>query len=767
MKKYLLISTLFMATFGFSQVTVDGICYLEGEADHSGTAVTFDAISGSAVTQTVYTEVSGAFTAGLTEGIYIVTYSKDGFVPVTLPGELEFFSDTELETLTLLYGEVLEISGTLGHLTTWTPNYQYRVIGDLTLESGDSLIIDPGVDILFMGEYEFFIYGTLLAMGEEENKITFTSGQPSKAPGDWKWLYFQYESSSNYVMSHCIVEYGGGGNSNANIKLSHSELLLQDCEIRYSLGSGIYLTSNSSLTVSNSSIHDNGANGISIVSGSTGKITGNDIYGNNRGISIVSGSTGEITGNDIHDNDNIGIYINDSSTGVITENDIHDNDSHGIFIYNDCTAEITGNDIHDNNDEGIYFYSNSNPTIINNIIWGNSGAINAGSTAEYIGYNCIWGDFAEGDGLPTAFGEIITVNANGDSSDTWLNIFMDPLFVDTGSGDYHLTENSPAIDAGHPDYTDPDGTISDIGLYYYNQAPVIEDIANITINEDSTSSIVLSAVSPQGSILIFSAYSDTADVFTSVIEDTLTLSATENWNGFSQVTLIVTDEVGLSDTTSFELIVNPVNDSPDNFLLLSPTNNTEIIITAENLDEIVEFSWEESFDVDGDELTYSFDGIEFFTFESVQDNQLSMTYAEMVELMNEQELDYISGEWTVAAEDEEYSVPASNGYFTLTIDATALSIDALNIPEEFALHNNYPNPFNPITTIRYDLPQESDVTLTIYDITGRMVKTLVNNPQQAGMKNVVWNATDVTSGIYIYRIQAGDFTQTRKMILLK
>ena len=354
MKKYLLISTLFMATFGFSQVTVDGICYLEGEADHSGTAVTFDAISGSAVTQTVYTEVSGAFTAGLTEGIYIVTYSKDGFVPVTLPGELEFFSDTELETLTLLYGEVLEISGTLGHLTTWTPNYQYRVIGDLTLESGDSLIIDPGVDILFMGEYEFFIYGTLLAMGEEENKITFTSGQPSKAPGDWKWLYFQYESSSNYVMSHCIVEYGGGGNSNANIKLSHSELLLQDCEIRYSLGSGIYLTSNSSLTVSNSSIHDNGANGISIVSGSTGKITGNDIYGNNRGISIVSGSTGEITGNDIHDNDNIGIYINDSSTGVITENDIHDNDSHGIFIYNDCTAEITGNDIHDNNDEGIH-----------------------------------------------------------------------------------------------------------------------------------------------------------------------------------------------------------------------------------------------------------------------------------------------------------------------------------------------------------------------------------------------------------------------------
>ena len=94
-------------------------------------------------------------------------------------------------------------------------------------------------------------------------------------------------------------------------------------------------------------------------------------------------------------------------------------------------------------------------------------------------------------------------------------------------------------------------------------------------------------------------------------------------------------------------------------------------------------------------------------------------------------------------------------------------IDHEVIPKSFTLHQNYPNPFNPITTLRYDLPQESDVTLTIYDITGRMVQTLVNELQQAGMKKVIWNASDVSSGVYIYRIQAGNFTQTRKMILLK
>ena len=96
-----------------------------------------------------------------------------------------------------------------------------------------------------------------------------------------------------------------------------------------------------------------------------------------------------------------------------------------------------------------------------------------------------------------------------------------------------------------------------------------------------------------------------------------------------------------------------------------------------------------------------------------------------------------------------------------------VSIIAETLPITYNLFNAYPNPFNPVTTISYALSIDVMVNITIYDITGRMVKTLINESQQAGIKNVVWNATDVSSGIYIYRIQAGDFTQTRKMILLK
>ena len=93
-------------------------------------------------------------------------------------------------------------------------------------------------------------------------------------------------------------------------------------------------------------------------------------------------------------------------------------------------------------------------------------------------------------------------------------------------------------------------------------------------------------------------------------------------------------------------------------------------------------------------------------------------------------------------------------------------------PSTFALEQNYPNPFNPSTTISYDLPQQAQVTLDIFDIMGKQKKTLVNQPQDAGNKSAVWNGTDefgrpVSAGVYLYRIQAGEFTHTRKMLLLK
>ncbi len=89
------------------------------------------------------------------------------------------------------------------------------------------------------------------------------------------------------------------------------------------------------------------------------------------------------------------------------------------------------------------------------------------------------------------------------------------------------------------------------------------------------------------------------------------------------------------------------------------------------------------------------------------------------------------------------------------------------LPTEYSLYYNYPNPFNPSTTIKYDLPRQSNVTLKIYDILGEEVATLVNTEQMAGRYKIQWNADRFASGIYIYRIQASDFVAVKKMILVK
>jgi hypothetical protein len=89
------------------------------------------------------------------------------------------------------------------------------------------------------------------------------------------------------------------------------------------------------------------------------------------------------------------------------------------------------------------------------------------------------------------------------------------------------------------------------------------------------------------------------------------------------------------------------------------------------------------------------------------------------------------------------------------------------LPQNLSLSQNHPNPFNPNTTISYNLPKTSHVSLEIYDILGRKVTTLINEEQSAGPHQAVWNANDVASGLYFYRLQAGEHSETRKMLLLR
>ena len=90
-----------------------------------------------------------------------------------------------------------------------------------------------------------------------------------------------------------------------------------------------------------------------------------------------------------------------------------------------------------------------------------------------------------------------------------------------------------------------------------------------------------------------------------------------------------------------------------------------------------------------------------------------------------------------------------------------------NLPGRYSISQNYPNPFNASTVIRYNLPERSHVTIEIYDLLGRKVETLVQEERSAGYHQVVWDAEDVPSGVYFYRIQAGNCIMSRRMLLLK
>ena len=126
-------------------------------------------------------------------------------------------------------------------------------------------------------------------------------------------------------------------------------------------------------------------------------------------------------------------------------------------------------------------------------------------------------------------------------------------------------------------------------------------------------------------------------------------------------------------------------------------------------------------------------------------------------------LDDIRGAVTVA------NATSGEGFVVWSVDLNL--VVGINDEEieliDFSLTQNYPNPFNPSTTIRYEIPENQFVTLKVYDLLGKEVATLVNEEKQAGSYSVDFDASNLTTGMYIYKIQTGDFVDTKKMILIK
>ena len=217
---------------------------------------------------------------------------------------------------------------------------------------------------------------------------------------------------------------------------------------------------------------------------------------------------------------------------------------------------------------------------------------------------------------------------------------------------------------------------------------------------------------------------------------------------------------------------------PASFSLSEPNNDTQITIDESNVNTgSITFTWGASSDANGDSLYYLMRVASAEIGDHGMDTNatsIEVSFLDIIDDMSENNVTAATLGWTVHVTDGIDTVEADNAPFSITIDgANALSayLEGL-IPDEFALHQNYPNPFNPVTTLRYDLPENDFVNITIYDMLGKEVKTLINQTQDAGYRSVIWDATNeygkpVSAGVYLYQIQAGKYISTKKMVLLK
>jgi hypothetical protein len=124
----------------------------------------------------------------------------------------------------------------------------------------------------------------------------------------------------------------------------------------------------------------------------------------------------------------------------------------------------------------------------------------------------------------------------------------------------------------------------------------------------------------------------------------------------------------------------------------------------------------------------------------------------------------------LASDSSGYAyVGTNNGIWRRPFSELVVSVNATasQVPQELSLSQNYPNPFNPTTIIKYELPKSSEVRLSVFDVLGREVTVLVDERTDAGVHEVKFDGSNLSSGVYFYRLQAGDFTQTKRLLLLK
>ncbi|MCK9407921.1 MAG: right-handed parallel beta-helix repeat-containing protein [Bacteroidetes bacterium] len=540
----------------------------------------------------------------------------------------------------------------------------YAVRGDLELSSGDTLSIAPGTILKFAKDWglsRFYVYGTLLSKGVENNKIVFTSWnddtfggdnnqdttQPK--PGDWSRMYIAGTASNATVVKNTIFRYGGL-NGYSMVEVNSSNASIDSSYISFAGNTGLQLTHSNSMVLAN----------------------------------------------EIHHNPT-GIYINGTSNPVINYNNIYQN-TYGIEAY--LTNTIV-------NAENNYWGAASGPkkttgpqdSLKNISGTGNQIYVSGTGDVDWKPYltarqGILFGDVS-GNGQISAFDASLVLQH--DVNLITLNS------VQKIAGNVNSDSLVDAFDASY------------ILRYVVGLISGFPGLGKMSVETDAFSAFTFSIekASEPGQFDLVISVNKPVNVFSASIGlqfDTLLLKPVTMSRGAASDSMSLVHHFPSGRANIALAGIYPLNTAGDiarfRFVLLDEGKAKESIL---------------------------------FTVRKFFLNNMDVT--------------------------------AEAGNIILNVN------DIVQLPTVFALEQNYPNPFNPTTTVNYQLPEAGNVNITIYNVLGQRVRTMMNGVQSPGYYSLQWNGTDdsgkpLSSGMYLYRMEAvtgakQKFVNIKKMLLIK
>ncbi len=651
----------------------------------------------------------------------------------------------------------IEVGGVLSGNTTWSKDYLYIVTSNVLVPNGVRLTIEPGTVIRFEQNRYLRVDGELVAIGTPDNPIVFTSNLEAPQQGSYQGIKFtdsavsaQFDSAGNYLSGSTIqyadVAFAGGTEMGGD-------------------GGGIFVEGCSPYFAHNK-IHDNATGGLVLV-GSDAMVEYNHVY-NNGGIGgLRLHSFSGVARFNLLDNNYTeragGIYV-DNSTGIIENNIIcrnysSDNDGGGGMFVSGSHALIRHNVFFENQNEyfsgALSFSYEDASTFEFNTVINNRGGIAVGNSKPTIRFNNILHNHQPGfpyelqqhipfGGSPSQ--DFLASNnywgtTEKDSLAKWIWDFYDDF--DLGKVNYDSALTDPVKEAP--------GFLTEVNVN--PPSPVGSEVVQFELTFSAPMDVQIQPAVTFGVADPYRQHRVEGDWLDSL-----------HWVGQYKVSVMTGDGInyvcvsGAKDKNGLEA----PKDHMFSFVIKAmQASSTEF--AAEAKPGYVELKWSPP------QFTGLL-GYNMYRFQQINDSTFSDTLQINKELITDStyhDTQVKKGNvyfymYTVVSTDFKES------YYSSPVSVTALTglEDRQTLPKQFALGQNYPNPFNPTTTIPYALPKATHVKMVVYDLLGRKVVTLINKNQSAGRYRVIWDASNVSSGIYFYSIRAGKFSQVRKMIVL-